>query len=109
MQKLAKETGEQVQIQMRNVQMKERKEEATERAFTDIHSMIQQFRHERASSKERLQASQRGNSGGRYNNSSQAMDDGSPSNGLMRSGRHSSGSPDAWQRRRISPVRNHHQ
>ena len=54
MQKLAKETGEQVQIQMRNVQMKERKEEATERAFTDIHSMIQQFRHERNSSKERL-------------------------------------------------------
>ena len=94
---------------MRNVQMKERKEEATERAFTDIHSMIQQFRHDRANSKERMQqASNRGNSGGRYNNqSSHGREDGSPSDGgLMRSGRQSSGSPDGWrQRQRISPMR----
>ena len=63
--------------------------------------MIQQFRHERNSSKEK---SHRGNSGGRYN-----RDDGSPTDGLMRSSRQSSGSPDAWQRQRMSPLRHQNQ
>ena len=101
MQKLAKETGEQVQVQIKTVQKTQKREEATDRAFTDIHSMIQQFRHERNSSKEK---SHRGNSGGRYN-----RDDGSPTDGLMRSSRQSSGSPDAWQRQRMSPLRHQNQ
>ena len=44
MQKLAKETGEQVRIQVRTVEQNQRRADATDRAFTDIKSMISQFR-----------------------------------------------------------------
>ena len=47
---------------MRSNEMQARRADATDRAFTDIKSMISQFRQERVQSKERLN---RGRSGGR--------------------------------------------
>ena len=67
MQKLAKETGDQVQIHMRTADQNQRRVDATDKAFTDIKSMISKFRTERNHSKER---SQRGISGGRYSRES---------------------------------------
>ena len=59
---MAKETGEHVSAQIRQVEKTQKREEATDRAFTDIKSMISQFRRERNCSKEAL-AQQRGISG----------------------------------------------
>lgn len=69
MQKLARDTGEQVQIHMRTAEQNQRRVDATDKAFVDIKSMISQFKNERRHSKERM-ASQRGYSGGRYSRES---------------------------------------
>lgn len=98
MQKMAKETGEHVSVTIRQVEKTQKREEATDRAFTDIKSMISQFRRERKSSKEAL-TQQRGVSGGRLSRED------SPSDGRMVTLRQSNASPDDWKRQRMSPLR----
>ena len=116
MQRLAQETGEQVQLHMRTAEQSQRRVDATDRAFADIKSMISQFRNERNTSKERVQgASQRGNRYSRENSQSPGRDfsgdpdvRGAQAHHLLRSSsparQSSSASPDAWKRERITET-----